>query len=83
MQYLDLLIPCDSGVAHVAGALGTKVWLLLHIPRDVRWGGNQTTVWYPGHTVLHQPVGGDWADLVEEVRNVLESDIRHGVYRRS
>jgi hypothetical protein len=56
--------------------------LLLHLPWDVRWGLNQETVWYPGHTLLHHPAN-DWEALAWDVRDVLESDIRHEVYRRS
>jgi hypothetical protein len=72
MQHLDLLIACDSGPAHVAGALGTKVWLLLHLPWSVRWGLHPETVWYPGHTCWQQTTYGGWEELVGDVRDSLK-----------
>jgi hypothetical protein len=82
MTHLDLVICTDSGPSHVAGALGTKVWMLLSwASQDARWGLQQQTPWYPGHTLLR--CWGDWHELVWQVRDVLKSDIAHGVYRRS
>ena len=38
IETLDLLITVDTGVAHLAGALGVPVWILLHSHGDARWG---------------------------------------------
>jgi Glycosyltransferase family 9 (heptosyltransferase) len=84
MQHLDLLVACDSGVAHVAGALGTKVMMLISLAAyDGRWGLTRETPWYPGHTIFRQSPSCDWNEVVWDVRDRLESDIRHGAYRRS
>lgn len=71
---LDLLITSDTAMAHLAGALGTPVWLLLaHVP-DWRWGlTGEQTVWYPGTRLFRQPRPGDWAAVVAEVRDRLSA----------
>jgi hypothetical protein len=76
MKHLDLLIACDSGPAHVAGACGTKVFLLLPVASDVRWGLDRKTVWYPGHTLWHDP-GRDWQIPVWEIRDAVERLVYH------
>jgi hypothetical protein len=83
LRHLDLLVACDSGVAHVAGALGTPVYMLISLAAfDARWGLKMQTPWYPGHTLLRQGPSCDWNELVWKIRDVLESDIRRGAYRR-
>lgn len=76
MKHLDLLIACDSGPAHVAGALGTKVWMFLSLAaQDARWGLKQYTPWYPGHTLIKQSPSrdlSDWDEAVWEVREALQ-----------
>jgi ADP-heptose:LPS heptosyltransferase len=85
MKHLDLLIACDSGVAHVAGSLGLKTYMLISLAAyDARWGLKMATPWYPRHLLLRQKPAGDlrdWNEVVWDVRDVLESDIRRGVYR--
>ena len=49
----DLLITADSGVAHLAGALGIRTWLLLCFVPEWRWGmRNTTTPWYPSMKIF-------------------------------
>jgi ADP-heptose:LPS heptosyltransferase len=76
MKHLDLLIACNSGPAHVAGACGTKVFLLLPVASDVRWGLDRKTVWYPGHTLWHDP-GRDWQIPVWEIHDAVERLVYH------
>ncbi len=71
---LDLLICVDTAVAHLAGALGTPCWLLLHTPvTDWRWLRERSdSPWYPGVLRLfRQQRGGDWAAVVIEVAQAL------------
>lgn len=72
LRALDLVITVDTGVAHLAGALGVSTWLLLaHVP-DARWMlKGETTPWYPSLRLFRQPVVGDWASVVNEVRKAL------------
>lgn len=62
----DLVISSDSGLAHLAAALGRPTWLLLmHIP-EWRWGlQGDHTPWYPNMRLFRQKQRGDWSGLVQ------------------
>lgn len=62
---LDLVIAVDTSVAHVAGALGKPVWLLLPWANEWRWLLDRTdSPWYPGMCLFRQPRRNNWADLI-------------------
>jgi len=69
LSLLDLVITVDTSVAHVAGALGKPVWILLpHVPHDWRWfREGERTPWYPTARLFRQPAPGDWDAVVREV----------------
>ncbi len=67
LDELDLVIAVDGMVAHLAAALGRRVWLLLPYQADWRWGLGDTTPWYPGMRIFRQPAPGDWAAVVERL----------------
>jgi hypothetical protein len=70
---LDLVITVDTSVAHLSGALGKPVWVLLGQHCDWRWLiGRTESPWYPGMRLFHQTQPGDWAGLIEEVIQVLD-----------
>lgn len=70
---LDLVICVDTAVAHLAGALGKPVWLLLPDYRaDWRWmAGRSDTPWYPAMRLFRQPSVGGWAPLISHVAEEL------------
>ncbi|MFT3734895.1 MAG: glycosyltransferase family 9 protein [Rhodocyclaceae bacterium] len=69
---LDLLISVDTATAHLAGALGRPVWLLLPAGADWRWGGEQdSTPWYPGMRIFRQRRPGDWGEVLGRVKQAL------------
>jgi Flp pilus assembly protein TadD len=64
----DGLVSSDSGIAHLAGALGCKVWLLLPWLAEWRWGlESKTTAWYANHTLLRQQNEDDWSYPVDQL----------------
>ena len=72
VRQLDLVISVDTGVAHLAGALGVPVWLLLHYDADFRWMRNcDTSPWYPGMKLFRQQRYGDWSTIIHPVMDEL------------
>ncbi|MCX5922290.1 MAG: tetratricopeptide repeat protein [Candidatus Dependentiae bacterium] len=73
MKHLDLVITVDTAIAHLAGALGTKVWLLLPYATDWRWiVGRTDTPWYPSMRIFKQPNPFDWESVMHEVEKELK-----------
>lgn len=65
---LDLVITVDTSIAHLAGALGKPVWLLLSWDPDWRWGlYGEKTIWYPSMRIFRQPKFRDWKSVLERV----------------
>jgi tetratricopeptide (TPR) repeat protein len=69
---LDLVITTDTCIAHLAGAMGKSVWILLPHLADWRWmQETETTSWYPTARLLRQREPDGWAALVERVGGEL------------
>ncbi|MGC3986324.1 MAG: tetratricopeptide repeat protein [Pseudorhodoferax sp.] len=73
LAQLDLLVSVDTAACHLAGALGRPCWVLLPAYRvDWRWlRGRDDTPWYPRMRLFRQARRGDWAAVVEQVRQAL------------
>jgi tetratricopeptide (TPR) repeat protein len=69
---LDLVISVDTSVAHLAGALGKPVWLLLPYLPDWRWGLDRSdTPWYPSMRLFRQAEPNDWRPVFAEIERAL------------
>ena len=65
---LDLVIAVDTAVAHLAGAMGKPVWLLVQDSPDWRWQLNRAdSPWYPTLRLFRQSHRGDWRPVMEQV----------------
>ncbi|SDH81228.1 Tfp pilus assembly protein PilF [Paraburkholderia phenazinium] len=70
---LDLVITVDTAVAHLAGAAGRPVWILLPTCTDWRWMIERTdSPWYPSARLFRQRELGRWEPVLEEVRGALQ-----------
>ena len=68
----DLVICVDTSVAHVAGALGRPVSLLLPFQPDWRWTlDGETSPWYSGMRLFRQSAPGEWTSVIAQVRDQL------------
>ncbi|MFA5040948.1 MAG: hypothetical protein WC464_04870, partial [Bdellovibrionales bacterium] len=69
---LDLVITCDTAVAHLAGGMGKRVWILLPFSPDWRWLlAREDSPWYPSARLFRQKKKADWAGVVTRVRTEL------------
>jgi tetratricopeptide (TPR) repeat protein len=71
-SWMDAVVCVDTSVAHLAGALGLPVYVLLAANADWRWTNLRAdSAWYPTARLLRQPALGDWAAPLERLRTML------------
>lgn len=72
LSNVDLLITVDTAVAHLGGALGKPVWVLLTYAPDWRWMlQREDSPWYPTMRLFRQPTPGDWESVIDQVATEL------------
>lgn len=73
LETLDLLITVDTSVAHLAGAAGRPVWVMVPAYVEWRWmTGRNDTPWYPSMRLFRQRELGNWEPVIEEMRAALQ-----------
>ncbi|MGB8275786.1 MAG: tetratricopeptide repeat-containing glycosyltransferase family protein [Alphaproteobacteria bacterium] len=72
MACLDLVVTSDTAVAHLAGAMGVEVWMLLCRAPDWRWGREgAASPWYPSMRIFRQDRAGDWESVIARAAGEL------------
>jgi ADP-heptose:LPS heptosyltransferase len=76
LDLMDLVITVDTSVAHLAGAMGKPVWILLPCNPDWRWLlDRDDSPWYPSARLFRQQQNGNWATVTDQVKHELRSAI--------
>jgi tetratricopeptide (TPR) repeat protein len=74
IRNLDLVITTDTAVAHLAGALGARTWVLLQSVPEWRWLMERPdSPWYPSMRLFRQPAHQDWPAVIGEVTAALDT----------
>ena len=74
IELVDLVVCVDTSVAHLAGAMGKTVWVLLARNPDWRWlVDREDSPWYPSARLFRQKAIGDWTATVRTVAAELEA----------
>ena len=76
MTHLDLVITADTAVAHLAGALGFRVWAGINAMGEWRWPVDRdVSPWYPTMRLFRQTTLGRWDDVFERMKVALEHQL--------
>jgi Flp pilus assembly protein TadD len=71
---LDLVVCVDTAVAHLAGAMGTPVWVMLPFAADFRWMmDRETSPWYPTMRLFRQSSVRDWNEVVQRMKTAIQT----------
>jgi hypothetical protein len=72
IEALDLVITIDTSIAHLAGALGKRAFVMLPFDGYFLWlTGREDTPWYPGMRLFRQTEPGNWSSVVSAVARAL------------
>jgi tetratricopeptide (TPR) repeat protein len=72
ISLMDVVVSVDSAPAHLAGAMATKVWLLLYVAAEWRWlMEREDSPWYPTARLFRQRIALDWGEVAQRVGDAL------------
>ena len=72
IENLDLIIGSDTAIAHLAGALGKPVWMLLHTENEWRWSYDiEYSYWYESMRIFRQKEPENWGEVMERIHESL------------
>lgn len=78
IRNLDLVVTCDTSIAHLAGALGVRVWVGLPFAADWRWLlGREDSPWYPTMRLFRQRVPGDWKSVFDAMARQVAVELEN------
>ncbi len=78
IENMDLVISVDTAVAHLAGALGKPVWIVLPVNSDWRWLlDREDTPWYPSARLFRQSRLGDWGPVIASIAADIGPHLKH------
>jgi ADP-heptose:LPS heptosyltransferase len=80
---LALLVSVDTGVVHLAAAMGRPTWVLLPYAPDWRWLlSRDDSPWYPGLRLFRQPAPNGWGPAIQRITTSLHELARSGAHSR-
>jgi len=80
LENLDMTLTVDTAIAHLAGALGRPLLLMLPFSADWRWGcSGEDTGWYDQAHLFRQDSPGNWQDVVKRVHTRLQAEVGNNI----
>ena len=77
IKNLDLVITCDTSIAHLSGALNCPTWLILGYNHDWRWMlNNEKSIWYPSIRIFRKKNNELWEDIFKKICNKLKNEYK-------